>query len=270
LAAVVIPIGFAAQRLRRHLRRRRLMSQPPPERWIDLLTNSVALYRILPADLRLQLHGHLQNILAEKHFEGCGGLALTEEMRVTVAALAALLLLNRKSSYFPKCDSILIYPSAYVAEQERNQGGVHVREASVRLGESWVRGVVVLAWESIQQDAAALGRGNVVLHEFAHQLDQEDGAGDGAPILAHRSDYAAWHRIFSEEYDHLQHGVRHHQRDVIDPYGATNPAEFFAVATETFFTKAEAMQRHHPALYEALRNYYRLDPALWSGATGRS
>lgn len=263
VAAVIVPAGLAIRQFFLRMRRQRRMARPLPPAWIDLLARTVELYRLLPDDLRPQLHGHIQNLLAEKHFEGCGGQTLTEEMRVTVASLASFLLLNRKATYFPKCDSILIYPSAYVAEQEENQGGVRVREASVRLGESWVRGVVVLAWDRVRQDAVALGRGNVVLHEFAHQLDQEDGAGDGAPILAHRSDYAAWHRIFSEEYDHLQKGVRHHLRDVIDPYGATNPAEFFAVATETFFTKAEAMRRHHPALYEVLRSYYRIDPADW-------
>lgn len=267
LAALFIPIGLAAKRLVQKARRRRRMARPLPREWIDLLARTVVLYRLLPGELRPQLHGHIQNFLAEKHFEGCGELSLTEEMRVAVAALASFLLLNRKGTYFPKCDSILIYPSAYVAEQERNEGGIRVREESVRLGESWVRGVVVLAWDRVQRDAAEMGRGNVVLHEFAHQLDQEDGAGDGAPILAHRSDYKAWHRIFSEEYEHLQKGVRHHLRDVIDPYGATSPAEFFAVATETFFTKAEAMRRHHPSLYGELKGYYRLDPATWRAAS---
>ena len=147
--------------------------------------------------------------------------------------------------------------------------GSHViAQKSARLGESWTQGVVVLAWDHVKQRALDVASGhNVVLHEFAHQLDQEDGVGDGAPILERRSSYASWARVFSGEYEHLKSKAKSGIRDVMDLYGATNPAEFFAVATETFFEKGSALKNKHPELYEELKDYYKLDPAEWEKTT---
>ncbi len=264
-AAVAVPIGMAASRIARAARRRRLMREPAPPEWRDIIEKNVALYRYLPEGLKGRLHGHMHNFLHEKHFEGCGGLEMTEEIRVTVAAQACILLLNSKSpSYFPKCDSILVYPSAYLADRKVDMGSHWIEEKSARLGESWTRGVVVLAWDRVRQRVLDVEGGhNVVLHEFAHQLDQEDGAGDGAPILEKRSSYASWARVFGREYEHLRQKAEMGARDVMDLYGATDPAEFFAVATETFFEKSRALREKHPDLYEQLRDYYKLDPAEW-------
>jgi Mlc titration factor MtfA (ptsG expression regulator) len=264
-AAVAVPIGIGISHAARAARRRKLMHQPAPPEWEDVLQKNVALYRYLPEDLRSELHGHMHNFLREKHFEGCGGLELTEEMKVTIAGQACILLLNKdRSSYFPKCDAILVYPSAYLADQRVDMGSHTIQQKSARLGESWTRGVVVLAWDHVTQRALDVEGGhNVVLHEFAHQLDQEDGAGDGTPILAKATSYASWARIFGKEYEHLRHKAMQGMRDVMDLYGATNPAEFFAVATETFFEKGAALRQKHPDLYEQLKEYYRMDPAHW-------
>jgi Mlc titration factor MtfA (ptsG expression regulator) len=207
----------------------------------------------------------MQILLAEKHFEGCGGIALTDEMKVTIAAQAAILLLGHpKPTYFPKAISILVYPSTYVVQETTRDGFIETKGQSVRLGESWVRGVVVLAWDQVQRHAGTVGSGhNVVLHEFAHQLDQESGPGTGTPHLASRASYAEWARVMSREYEALRDKALHHLGDVMDSYGATNPAEFFAVATETFFTNPHALKRTHTELYEELKDYYRLDPASW-------
>ncbi|MBN1282342.1 MAG: zinc-dependent peptidase [Proteobacteria bacterium] len=240
------------------------MGRPLPDGQLAVIRRNVALYRLIPEELKPELHGHIQNFLAEKHFEGCGGLALTEEMRVTIAAQACMLLLRRRSTYFPKCDSVIVYPSAYVAGKRSRFGYVETEEASVRLGESWTQGLVVLAWDEVAREAAHPDEGrNVVLHEFAHQLDQEDGAADGTPILGSRSAYPEWSRVMGGEYAKLRDRAFNHVHDVLDAYGATNEAEFFAVATEAFFNRGKALKYKHPELYGLLEGYYRLDPAEW-------
>ncbi|MEC4684995.1 MAG: M90 family metallopeptidase [Nitrospirota bacterium] len=132
---------------------------------------------------------------------------------------------------------------------------------SARLGESWNSGELVLAWDHVKQESVDIRDGhNVVLHEFSHQLDQEDGRADGGPILDRGSSYVAWARILGREYGELVEKVKKHYKDVIDSYGATNPAEFFAVITEAFFKKPAKLKQKHPALYEELKLYYKMDP----------
>ena len=225
------------------------------------MERNVPLYRRMPEPLRRQLHGLVQVFLAEKRFEGCGGLTITDEIKVTIAAQACMLLLNRKPTYFPRLRTILVYPATYVAQTTSSNGTFVVEDRSARLGESWQSGPVVLAWDSVQGGTLnTVDAQNVVLHEFAHQLDQEDGIADGAPILEHRSRYVTWARVLGAEYEALQ---RRRGRSIINDYGATDPAEFFAVATEAFFEKPRQMQKHHRELYDALKDYYQLDPVQW-------
>jgi len=247
----------------RRRRRRRIRERPFPEAWVAILRRNVGYYPFLPEADRRELHGHVLVFLAEKRFEGCGGLAITDEIRVTVAAQACVLLLHRKTDCYPRPESILVYPHAYVAEgAQPGPGGLPIVGEDVRLGESWQTGAVVLAWDDVQQTVSGVHDGhNVVLHEFAHQLDQEDGSADGAPLLPSRSMYAVWARVLSEEYGRLQDDIDRHRRTLIDRYGATNPAEFFAVITEAFFEKPIPLRRRHPDLYNTLRDFYRQDPA---------
>jgi len=224
----------------------------------------VSLYRHLPPELRDQLHGDIQVFLAEKRFEGAGGLEMTEEIRVTVAGEACMLLLNRENRDYPGLVSIVVYPGAFLRRDHRNLGGAALENEAVLAGESWHAGTLVLSWDHVKRDAAYAGDGhNVVLHEFAHQLDQEDGRSDGAPLLEKRSSYRDWARILGAEYAKLREDVRNNRKNVMDAYGATNPAEFFAVATETFFDKPLQLKRKEPELYEELKSYYRVDPAAW-------
>jgi Mlc titration factor MtfA (ptsG expression regulator) len=248
----------------RYYRRKLLKSKPFPPEWEKMLNRSIALYHYLPDSLKKELQGHIQVFLGEKIFEGCGGLKITDEIRVTIAGEACILLLNRKPTYYPKLYTILVYPSAYVAKKITVVGIEHTEEMTVRAGESWTRGEVVLAWDNVRQTAIDLAPGhNVVLHEFAHQLDQEDGSADGAPILEKRSSYRTWARVLSKEYQDLQRKALSGRKDIMDAYGATNPAEFFAVATETFFERPKQMKLTHPELYDELKSYYGLDPLKW-------
>jgi Mlc titration factor MtfA (ptsG expression regulator) len=210
---------------------------------------------------RKELDGLIKIFLAEKSFEGCGGLEITEEIKVTIAALACILLLHRKTDIYPGVDAILVYPSAYRAPSRRAEGGVVVEGEQERLGESWTRGLVVLAWDHVRSGASQPADGqNVVLHEFAHQLDAEDGAMDGAPDLGARARYTSWAHVLGAEFNELSTRLHAGRRGDIDPYGATSPAEFFAVVTEMFFEKPSALKRRHPDLYEELATFYKQDP----------
>lgn len=244
-------------------RRAKLRAQPVPPAWRAIVERNLPVFRRLSAADQAELLGHVQVFLAEKHFEGCGGLALTDEIRVTIAAQACLLLLHRDADYYPRLRSILLYPSGYTVPDERHVGGGLWEEASDdRLGHTQQRlGALVLAWDSARHGALEPTDGeNLVLHEFAHQLDFEDDATNGTPALASRAEYLAWGRVMSEEFEALRAAEEEGRPTVIDQYGATDPAEFFAVVTEAFFERPHALRRRHPELYETLARFYRQDP----------
>jgi len=263
LAAATGVVAVWVMRLRaRRARRRRLLAAPFPDAWARVLGRNLPPYAALSREERQRLHGTVNVLLDEKRFEGCGGLELTDEIRVTIAAQACMLLLNRSDAVYQRLSTVLVYPSTYVASGKGLFG--EDEQESVRLGESWRTGVVVLAWDSVKGGAANFNDGrNVTLHEFAHQLDQEDGVADGAPLLESRSAYRTWARVLSREYEALRGRAERGRRTVINEYGATDPAEFFAVATETFFEKPRQLHRKHPKLYEELKHYYRTDPLAW-------
>ncbi|MBN1360740.1 MAG: zinc-dependent peptidase [Sedimentisphaerales bacterium] len=266
--ALLTAVVLVARPLLRQARRQRLMAVPFPEAWRRIVEKNVPLYGRLPQALQQELHGLIHIFLDEKRFEGCGGLEIDDTIRVTIAAQACMLLLNRKTTCFRKLRTILVYPDTYVAKTLSSDGRIAIDDHSVRLGESWQNGPVVLAWNSVTGGASNIADArNVVFHEFAHQLDQEDGVADGAPVLERRSAYTAWARVLGEEYAALQKSREARRRSVMSKYGATHPAEFFAVATETFFEKPRQMQKRHPELYEELRDYYRLDPLQWTART---
>lgn len=250
--------------LKKH-RRAALRKEPLTEAERTVLKD-VPLVAALDDAERTELEGMIRIFLSEKNFEGCGGLELTDAIRVTIAAQACLLLLHRETDFYPDVDSILVYPSAYLAPTRESAGGVVVESEQARLGESWTRGVVVLAWDHVRLDATQPARGqNVVLHEFAHQLDGEDGSMDGAPDLGARARYTSWAHVLGDEFGELSQKVHAGRATDIDPYGATNPAEFFAVVTEMFFEKPRPLKRRHPELYEELAAFYRQDPASRGG-----
>lgn len=263
LSVVATPVLVLAHRSRaREKHRQELRARDFPAEWRETLKKNVGLYPRLPQTLKAELEGHVQVFLEEKEFEGCGGLSVTDEMRVTVAGLACLLLLNRRSNYYPKLTTVLLYPAAYVVEEAAADGPVKGRQ--VRLGESWDSGTVVLSWSDVTRSSHDIRDGhNLALHEFAHQLDQEDGSSDGVPLLEQKTQYYSWAEVLSEEYRQLQKLSAKGKKHVMDSYGATNPAEFFAVATETFFEKPRQLKRKHPELYEELKTFYHLDPIAW-------
>lgn len=229
--------------------------RPFPRDWEPYLEENVALYKFLPEELQAELKGYINLFVGTKKFEGAAGLVVTDEMRVTVAALACLLLLNRKTRNYPKLRTVILYPWAYKPDPDSDE---------VRLGESWNDGEVVLAWDHVTRTSLDVESGkNLVIHEFAHRLDQLDGSGDGVPDLQTKTQYATWASVMSPEFKRLKKKVERGHKTIIRPYGATNSAEFFACITETFFEKPHQLKKKHPQIYTELQDFYCLDPCTW-------
>ncbi len=245
-------------------RRERIAGQPFPAAWRRLLRRHVPLVARLPARQQLRLKGLMQVFLAEKPILGCRGLKVTDEMRVTIAALACLPLLGAARGLYPELRQVLLYPTAFVVDRPVTEGGVQSDQRRVLAGESWSQGQVLLAWDEVKRGAATPGDGhNVVIHEFAHQLDQAGGPANGAPALPTAEAYRRWSTVMQNEFDALRWRLARGEPGLIDAYGATDPAEFFAVVSELFFERPLELAAGHPALYAELRGYYRLDPAGW-------
>ncbi|MBT8070882.1 MAG: zinc-dependent peptidase [Xanthomonadales bacterium] len=259
LAGIVVALVLPRYRLKKAI------AAPFPDEWVAIVERNIAVYPSLPMPLRMQLRKLIKQFLHQKHFSGASGLEITDEIRVTIAAEACMLLLNRRTGVYPSLRYIIVYPSAFVVD--RPQGGADGIVSEGRkglLGESWSNGKVILAWDNVLHGASNFVDGqNVVLHEFAHQLDSETGSTNGAPFLAGNNCLRTWAATLSGEFEELQRDAWRGKRSLIDHYGATNPAEFFAVATETFFEKPRQMAKHHRELFEVLQCYYRIDPRDW-------
>lgn len=245
-------------------RRARMLAQPFPSAWRALIRRRLPIVRRLPPLLRLRLQEHVQLIVGTVPFIGCRGLVVTDEVRVLIAAQAALLLLGRPFGRFHGLRQVLVYPGPFVVDRPVGDGTVVAEARRVLSGESWQQGQVILSWPDVLEGAAVPDDGrNVVLHEFAHRLDQENGPANGAPLLGRRERYARWSEVLSRAYGDLQGALARGEVTLIDPYGASDPAEFFAVVSELFFERGAALQAAHPALYDELRDYYGCDPASW-------
>jgi MtfA peptidase len=259
--------GGYAESMFRFVKRRQLRAQPAPGEWRSIIARNVPFFDRLPPDDQSELLGHVQVFLAEKNFEGCGGLRLTDEIRVTIATQACLLLLHRRTDYYPRLVTILVYPSGFVVDEKRHlEGHIWSEGREGRLGETGRQmGSMVLAWDAAKSGATDPSDGkNLVLHEFAHQLDFEDFAADGVPALGSRGDKLSWAGVMKMEFAALRAADETGIPTLLDTYGATNPAEFFAVATEAFFERPRALRRQHPRLYDELERFFRQDPALYS------
>jgi len=237
-------------------RRARLRAHAAPKAWRAILEHNLPVFGRLTKEDQNELLGHVQVFVAEKHFEGAGGLGITDEIKVTVAGQACLLLLHRETDYYPELTSIIVYPTGYIADEERHIGGGIWQEGGEhRLGHTGERlGALVLAWDAVRHGAAAPTDGeNLVLHEFAHQLDFENQRSDGTPALETRGDYLAWARVMSAEFEALRDATDSGVPTLLDSYGATDPAEFFAVITEAFFEHPKALKEKHSDLYDELK-----------------
>lgn len=275
-ALIIAVVGGAGLMLLRRRpmqksKRKEILAAPFPGKWTAIIAQRCKFYESLPPALQEKLLQHVQIFLAEKQFEACGELEeVTDEMRLVIAAEACLLLIGlKRHDYYRELRSVLVYPGAFHRGRQRLFSLPDEEDADgaepILLGESWSSGSVIIAWKSALKGALNEDDGeNVVIHEFAHQLDQADGIADGAPILNSPAEYKDWARVLGDDYEKLVKATEAGKRKLIDSYGATNPAEFFAVATETFFEKPRRLRKKHEELYEELKQYYGLDPASWN------
>lgn len=245
------------------LRRARLLRQPLPPEWRAFVERSFTFYPLLPTQDQEELLGHMKIFLAEKEFEGAGGMEVSDTMRLTVAAHACLLLLHRRTGYYPHVSSVIIYPAEFVAPvTDVDEAGVVTEWKDIRSGESWGGGTLVISWEDVQLGNTEAYRDyNVIIHEFAHQLDDEDGITPYSGEMRPR--HPMWERTLRAEYERLRREAELGRETLLDPYGTENPAEFFAVATECFFHLPRELKACHPELYRELAGYFRQDPSEW-------
>jgi Mlc titration factor MtfA (ptsG expression regulator)/Flp pilus assembly protein TadD len=244
-------------------RRQKLLAQPLPEEWRQIIERNVAVYALLSGAERQKLAAAARIIAAERPFVGCGGQRISDEVKLTIAAQAALLLLGEEGYYFEKVPSILVYPMAYARRHSLGAGGPVDDDAGM-LGESWQRGSIVLSWPAVLAGARDATDGqNLVLHEFAHHLDSLDGEMGGLPPLPTLGAEERWIEVFDREYDRLCREASSGEPTLLDPYGATSKAELFAVSTECFFEKPVDMRERHPELFDCLWEFYKLDPSHW-------
>jgi Mlc titration factor MtfA (ptsG expression regulator) len=256
----------------RWLRRRRIRSRPFPPSWRLLLHRTTPFWERLTGDEQARMEDEIRYFIAERSWEGCGGLTLTETMQVVIAAQACRLLLGRPGERFAEPTTILVYPSGYFAGPTPTPilpgaaGRVMPRAGMPVLGQAHQRGPVILSWRDAEAGALHDDDGNnLVLHEFAHKLDMDNGAVDGTPRMDSAAQAREWHAVLTAANERLAEewasGAGFGPRPPIRPYALTNPAEFFAVTTEVFFEQPAALAEWDPDLYRVFAAWYRQDPA---------
>ena len=285
IIAGLIGAGLLAAWLLPKLRLRRALARPLAPHLLAILERNLAQYARMDEGQQRRLQRLVQQFLHEKAFVGCAGLEITDEMRVTIAAQACMLVLGRTGDaspasrgpalrgpalrgpaiLYPSLHAVLVYPGAFlVPRREVDAAGVVTEQRQDLLGESWGDGRVILSWDHVRRAGVEEPpEHNVVLHEFAHQLDSESGSTNGAPYLGSTERYRSWSAVLSRNYAALRRDAMWGQRGVLDHYGASSPAEFFAVATESFFEQPWALSARHPDLYEEFLKYFRVDPRDW-------
>jgi len=264
LILLAVACYFAYRAWKKRQRRHFLLGTILSDEEREIVARAVPLTRKLPQALRLDFEGKMALFLDQVDFVGCNGLEITQEMELSIAAQASLLV-AANDMWYETLTTVMVYPAAFKSMRKEYDGLVVSEEEIVRSGESWTRGPVILSWAHSAQGATNADDGhNVVFHEFAHQIDDSSGATDGAPMLAKGHDFSEWSRVFIDAFERHTANTQRRHRTVLDPYGATAPEELFAVAVEVFFERPVALQREEPQVYAQLAQLFKLDPASWS------
>ena len=265
---VAIALAFVAWLLLapalRERRHRRAAAAPLAPSRLDAVQRNVPIRARLPPQLRERLDGLVAAFVAEKTFVGCNGLTITDDMRVTIAAHACVLVLGRPHDLYPSLQSILVYPTPFwVDEEDEDESGLVTRRRRVLAGQAWDASRVILSWEDVVAAGSAHAPGyNVVLHEFAHHLEYE-GLGLAGSPGGRRRPLDDWAADLSREFDWVEQQVDQGADTFLDPYAAEDEAEFFAVVSEEFFERPAALHAAHPRLCALFQEFYGLDPTGW-------
>lgn len=252
-------------RLQMYLWKRKYRGQSLSAQDKSILLKYMPIYRNMTDADREALEHHIVWFLGEKRVLGRDGLKINRAMEVIVAADACLLVLKKPWPLYPNVKEVLLYPSLYyVPQTSKDDAGLVNYHTSIRQGESWPGGTLVLSWHDVLEGNRLPGDGhNLVFHEFAHQLDQQTGHTNGTPALHNKAAYQDWRRVFQRAFINLKSHVAYQLPHVIHSYGATNEAEFFAVLTETFIEKPTELRNYDPELYGLLSEYYQFNPMHW-------
>lgn len=235
-------------------RRQRLIARPFPRAWDEWLHRNVFHYRLFTETERRSLQAGVRVMIDEKYWEGCGGLQITEEMKVTIAGVASLMLMGIEHNFFRDVQTILVYPTHFRIRGEQGQFE----------GQSRHQGPIILAWDRVRDESAdPTSDHNLVIHEFAHQLDEMDGVINGTPYLPNAELAARWHEEMNREFERNSRLLREGQTTILGDYAATEDAEFFSVASERFFMQPADLKQFHPVVYDLLVEFYRVQPLEW-------
>jgi len=261
---VCATIYFSVRIFLQKRRRKKLLATPLSSTHRAIAAKAVPLFNRLPSPLCSRLEGLVNLFLDQVTFIGCDGLKITEEMRVVIAAQASFLIVNKENRWYDTLRTIMLYPAAFTSKQTTRDGHLESEQSIARLGESWKRGPVILSWQHSAYGAFIDKDGhNVVMHEFAHQLDEQTGVTDGSPLLDENHKANDWAAAFQEAYNRHTQATKKGSATLIDAYGATAPAEFFAVVVELFFEKPGELKEDEPKVYDELAKYFRLNPVEW-------
>jgi Mlc titration factor MtfA (ptsG expression regulator) len=245
-------------------RRQKLLAEAFPLAWRQFVSRHVRHFQYLDARQRQRLEGCIQIMIAEKDWAGGSGFELTDEIKVTIAGYAAVMTLGLDEPYyFDHLKTIIVYSGSYMPHRSRYDVQSPFTPETARLGEAWHRGPVVLSWSEIGGPDKQRPGNNLVIHEFAHHLDGLDGDVDGSPIIVDRQQNLIWYQVTEDEFQRLTQEAASGQATLLDRYGASSRAEFFAVASECFFERPHALRDQHPELYKVLAYFYCQDPAKW-------
>jgi Mlc titration factor MtfA (ptsG expression regulator) len=251
-------------RFKQH-RRDAAIARPFPMQWDQALSRYWPLFSRIPYELQQKLRQHIKVFMAEKQIVAVQGLQLSEQERLIIAAQACLLIINKSFDHYDALKTILVYPSTFTTNRAmQREDGTVANDHRILSGESWDSGKIIISWDDTVFGLSNDHDGhNVVIHEFAHLLDHENGLANGAPFLDHKADYQNWSSVFNDAYTRMRRHLETGHPSVFDPYGASNPAEFFAVVSEMFFENGYRIAHHEPALYAQLKHYYGVDTAHW-------
>ncbi len=241
-------------------RRKKILAQPSSQQFLETLDLAVLARRNLSGPQIEKLIDLTKVFVAEKQWEPSKGFAITEEMKIFIAAQACLMILSTVDYYFDGVQTVVVFPHAF---PRKSFDGLVMDETGHHSGEAWKGGPIILSWRDTYEGANFVNGHNVVIHEFAHHIDGLDGEMGGSPPFDNSTDAKRWHEILKVSFEDLWEAAEEGTPTLINHYGATNHQEFFAVVTETFFELPHQLRKQHPELFQLLVKFYKLDPTNW-------